>query len=219
MGNSKRYDDRKVKRYIDNLFTDIGESQQLFDLKEELTTNMKEKITDYKSRGMEEDQAFKEAVVSMGDLSGLVDDMRKVGQDKAKQSVYAAMSNRISTAGIVVGSLLILFGILTTAMLFFMDLPSESVVGSAVFVVPGGALITYSGLTRETQKRYGMNKIRAGLYAISVALLLFAAFVGVISGFATNEVFIAVSSSMLFLLVGVGLFLALIFTGSDRRKK
>lgn len=38
---------KKVKAYVDNLFSGIGGSQQLFDLKEELATNIKEKITDY----------------------------------------------------------------------------------------------------------------------------------------------------------------------------
>ncbi len=66
------------------MFADVGPSQQLFDLKEELSTNMKEKITDYQSRGMDEEQDFKEAVISMGDLRGLVGDMRKIGQDTAK---------------------------------------------------------------------------------------------------------------------------------------
>jgi hypothetical protein len=45
---------------------------------------MKEKIADYISRGLDEEQAFKEAIISeaiisMGDLSGLVGDMRRLG--------------------------------------------------------------------------------------------------------------------------------------------
>lgn len=33
----------KVKTYIEKLFAGVGASQELFDLKEELATNMKEK--------------------------------------------------------------------------------------------------------------------------------------------------------------------------------
>lgn len=73
--------DKKVTAYIDNLFAGVGDSQQLFDLKEELATNLKEKIADIKSRALDDEQAFKEAVISMGDLSGLVDDMRAVRHD------------------------------------------------------------------------------------------------------------------------------------------
>lgn len=71
--------------YLDQLFADVGPTQQLFDLKEELTTNIKEKIADLISSGMDEEQAYKEALISLGDLSGLVEEMRRLGQDQAKQ--------------------------------------------------------------------------------------------------------------------------------------
>lgn len=210
--------DRKVTAYIDNLFSGVGPSQQLYDLKEELAVNIKEKTADFIARGMDADQAFKEAVISMGDLSGLVDDMRKLGQDTAKQSVYSTMTARISTAGIIAGVLLGLFGIMTVAMLYFMDMDALSVSGSAIFIVVGGAILTYSVLTRETRKKYAMNKIRALLYALSIGLLLFSVFTAITARFATGETFIAIGSLMVFSLVGVGLFLFLILTGTDRRK-
>ena len=218
MSNKKNLIDGKVKTYIDNLFSEVGASQQLFDLKEELETNMREKIADYQTRGMDEEQAFKEAVISMGDLRGLVDDMRKLGQDTAKQSIYSTMTARISTAGIIAGVLLVLFGIFTVTMLYYMNLPGESVTGSGIFIVAGGALITYSLLTRETNKRYAMNKIRAALYALSIGILLFGMFTGVISRFSTGEMYVAIGSLMVFTLVGIGLFLFLILTGTNRLK-
>lgn len=49
---------KKVTVYIDNLFAGVGANQQLFDLKEELVTNLKEKTSDIKSRGLDDDQAF-----------------------------------------------------------------------------------------------------------------------------------------------------------------
>ncbi|KMJ57612.1 hypothetical protein AB685_16575 [Bacillus sp. LL01] len=210
--------DKKVQAYVDGLFSGVGESQQLFDLKEELTTNLKEKIADYKRAGMEETVAFNEAVSSMGDLSGLVDDMREVGQDKAKQAVYSSMTARISAAGLITGILLVLFGVLTSAMLFFMGLQLEAVTGTAIFAVFGIAIITYSALTRETSKKYAMNKVRAIFYAVAVGLVAFSLFVAFTSGFATGEMYIAISSFMIFFLVGIGLWLGLAFTGTDRRK-
>lgn len=211
--------DKKIRNYIENLFAGVGPSQQLFDLKEELFINMKEKISDYNSRGMEEEQAFKEAVISMGDLSGLVDDMRKLGQDKARQAIYTTMTARISLAGIIAGVLLTLFGIFTMAMLYFMDVPEVAVIGPGIFIVPGGALITYSVLTRETSRKYAMNKIRAALYALSIGLILFGFFTAITARFSTGEIYIAIASLMVFFLAGIGLFLFLILTGSDRRKE
>ncbi|SFG11767.1 hypothetical protein SAMN05660649_00742 [Desulfotomaculum arcticum] len=210
--------DKKVTAYIDNLFSGVGPNQQLFDLKEELAINIKEKTADFKARGMDDEQAFKEAVISMGDLSGLVDDMRKLGQDTAKQSVYSTMTARISTAGIIAGVLLGLFGVFTVAMLYFMDLDAVSVTGSGIFIVAGGTLITYSVLTRETRKKYAMNKIRSLLYALSIGLVLFSMFTATAARFATGEIYIAIGSLMVFSLSGIGLFLFLILTGTDRRK-
>lgn len=210
--------DRKVRKHFDALFSDVGPSQQLFELKEELATNMKEKIADYKSRGMDDEQAFKEAVISMGDLRGLVEDMRIIGQEKAKLSVYTTMTARISTAGIIAGVLLVLFGIFSATMLYFMPQDALAITGNGIFIVAGGTLFTYSLLTRETSKKYAMNKIRAGLYALSIGLLLFAVFTGIASRYSTGEMYIAVASLMVFSLMGVGLFLFLMLTGTDRRK-
>ncbi|WP_229735819.1 hypothetical protein [Kroppenstedtia guangzhouensis] len=63
-----------------------------------------------------------------------------------------------------------------------------------------------------------MNKIRAALYAVSAGVILFALFSGIITYFATGELYTGISASMVFSLVGVGLFLGLILTGTDRRK-
>lgn len=219
MKKNKRELDSKIKKYLDQLFSGVGATQELFELKEELATNLKEKIADYESRGMNRDEAFKEAVISMGDLSGLVEDMRKLGQEQAKKSVYTSMTSRISTAGIVVGVLLILFGLLTTASLFFMGLDLVGTTGPLVFVVLGGAIVTYSYLTRETSTKYAMGKARAIYYALAIGIILFSLYVALASGTATGEMFIAISSFMVFFLVGVGLFLTLLLTGTDRRKR
>ncbi|MEL7656953.1 MAG: permease prefix domain 1-containing protein, partial [Bacillota bacterium] len=129
--------EHKISAYIDALFAGVGASQQLFDLKEEITTNLNEKTLDYKNRGISEDQAFKEAIVSLGDLSGLVAEMRQIGQDKAKQAVYSTMTARISLAGTIAGSLIILFGFFNVAMLYFMKLDAVSISGSGIFIVAG----------------------------------------------------------------------------------
>lgn len=218
MLRNENYVDQKVKSFIEQLFAGVGRSQQLFDLKEELATNLKDKIGDYQARGMDEETAFKEAVITMGDLSGLVEDMRKLGQDQAKQSVYSTMTTRISTVGIVLGVMLVLFGIFVSAMLYFMNLEGEAVTGTGIFIVAGGILMTYSILTRETRKKYGMNKIRAILYAFSVGLILFGLFTASITKFSTGEIYISIASLMVFFISGVGLFLYLLLTGANRLK-
>jgi len=67
----------------------------------------------------------------------------------------------------------------------------------------GGALVTYSILTRETRKKYAMNKIRAGLYALSIGLLLFSLFTETVARFAMGK-YIAFGSLMAFSLASIG---------------
>ncbi|WP_181347464.1 permease prefix domain 1-containing protein [Thalassobacillus sp. CUG 92003] len=211
--------DKQIRNYLDREFAGIGESQQLFELKEELMMNLKEKVRDYEKAGKTEDEAVKTAINSMGDLSGLKEDMRQIGEDHTKKAVYKSMASRISTAGLIVGILIAVFGALTSTMLFFMPIPGEAVFGPAIFIVVGGALITYSVLTRETAAKYAMNKIRALLYAVAIGILLFSMYVGFISGSATGEVFVAISSFMMFFIIGLGLLLGLLFSkGTDRKK-
>ncbi|WP_173915263.1 permease prefix domain 1-containing protein [Halobacillus sp. Marseille-Q1614] len=211
--------DKKIHTYLDREFAGIGESQQLYELKEELAINLKEKTKDYEKAGQTEEKAFKEAISTMGDLSGLKEDMRRLGEDKARKEVYTSMSSRISAAGLIVGILVIVFGALTTAMLYFMDLPGEAVTGPAFFIVIGGSLAAYSMLTRETAKYYAMTKGRALLYTLAVGLILFSLFTAVTSGIATGEMFIAISSFMVFFMIGLGLWLVLLFTTRISRKK
>jgi hypothetical protein len=56
--NNEQFLDAKIKKYIDNLFSDVEPSQHLIELKEELFINLKEKIEDYISRGMEKVMAY-----------------------------------------------------------------------------------------------------------------------------------------------------------------
>lgn len=209
---------RKIERHIDELFSGVGESQQLIELKEELTTNLKEKIADYKARGHHDEEAFKEAVVSIGDLSGLIDDMRMIGRSKTIPANNPSNSSTFSTIGIIVGVLAVLFGILSAIMLYFMEIEVVAIPGSGIFIVIGGALFTYCVLTRETMRLYAMNKMHASLYAAGVALVLFAIFLGFAVGL-TGEPFVGIASFTVFFLAGVGLILGLLLFGISRKKK
>jgi len=209
---------RKVEQHVDELFAGVGESQQLIELKEELATNLKEKIADYKARGRNDEEAFKEAVVSIGDLSDLIDDMRAIGRDKSMQAIYSSTSSTISTVGIIVGVLAIVFGILSAVMLYFMEIEAVAIPGSGIFIVFGGALFTYSVLTRETARLCAMNKVYASLYAAGVALILFAIFLGLAVAL-TDEPFVGIASFTVFFLAGVGLILGLILFGASRKRR
>ncbi|GEN46043.1 permease prefix domain 1-containing protein [Alkalibacillus haloalkaliphilus] len=210
---------QEVKKYVDDLFNGVGESQQLFDLKQELVTNMHERIQDYKSKGMTDEEALKEAQASLGDLGGLVEDMREHGKDQVRQEVYSSMTNRISIGSLVIGTVLILFGLLMSVSMFFMEVEAVAIPGTGIFAVVGGAILTYGLLAKETEKYYAMSSVRAVLYASAIGTILFAIFVALTSGLATGEMFVAITSFTVFFVIGFGLLLALFLTTKVRRRK
>lgn len=56
-------------------------------MKEELFINLKERISDMIKEGYTEEDAFKKGVISVGNLSDLVEKMQSYGQDEMKQSI------------------------------------------------------------------------------------------------------------------------------------
>jgi hypothetical protein len=219
MKKEQNHLDRKIKKYLDQLFAGVEESRELHEQKEELAINLKEKIADYQAQGMDEATSFKEAIISMGDLSSLVEDLRKVGEKTKQPSNPSPMTTYISTAGIVVGVLMSLFGVFTIAMLSFTDLKMGNPAGPGIFIVLGISILTYSILTRGTSRRPGMKQSRAVLYALSAGLILFSLYSAIITNLQTGELNISIASMMVFFLAGIGLWLTLFLTGSDRRKR
>ncbi|MDQ0159327.1 permease prefix domain 1-containing protein [Alkalibacillus salilacus] len=210
---------RDVQQYVDDLFKGVSESQQLFDLKQELITNMHARISDYQKQGMSDEEAFQEAKASMGDMSGLVEDMRQHGADESKQTVYTSMTNRMAVGALVIGSMLIVFGLLMSVSMMFMEVEPVAVPGAGIFAVIGGVFLTYGILTRETKTMYAMQRLRAALYAVAVGFMLFAIFTAVISGLATGELFIGFSAFTVFFVIGFGLWLSLLLMTRVSRRK
>lgn len=218
--NNKQLD-QKIQEYLDHQFASVRETQQLFQLKEELFMNLKERVSDLMKRGSSEEDAFKEAVISMGDLSGLVEDMRVYGQDTARQSVDSKAANRLSTAGIIAGALFLLTGGFLSSIVYFVT--GFQILGSLaiawVCTTVGVVLLTYSLLTRETAQRYAMAKVRALLYALGYGSIVSALFLSAITYSATGEMFIGIATMMLWFVIGFGLVLSLALTGKSRLKK
>ena len=71
---------KKITTYIDNLFLKLEPANSF--LTSRKNCNQSEgKDCRYQIPWSDDEQAFKEAVISMGDLSSLADDMRRIGQN------------------------------------------------------------------------------------------------------------------------------------------
>ncbi|KFM95726.1 permease prefix domain 1-containing protein [Bacillus clarus] len=209
--------DERIQDYIDKQFIDVKGTQQLFDMKEELFINLKERISDMIKEGYTEEDAFKKGVISIGDLSDLVEEMQLYGQDEMKQSIDSKEAMHISTKGLIGGILLFLFGIFASSIATHLLGSQLFWVTSCLFTVPGMLLIIYSLLIKETRKRYAMNKTRARRYILAIGTFLYGLCISIIVYSLPLEL-VALVLFMVSILISLAILLPLLLTGRSRLK-
>lgn len=65
----------KLSKYLDVIFSPYEELPQIKELKEELSHDLQEKINDLKKEGHNEDEAFKRATESIGNIEELIEEI------------------------------------------------------------------------------------------------------------------------------------------------
>jgi len=172
--------DERIHEYIDKQFLDTKETQQLFDMKIELFINLKERILDLIKEGYTEEDAFKKGVISIGDLSDLVEEIQLYGQNEMKQSIDTKEAQHISTKGMICGILLFLFGIFASSIGNYLLGSQLFWITACLFTVPGVLLIIYSLLIKETRWCYAMNKTCARRYVLAIGTFLYGTCISII---------------------------------------
>ena len=164
----------KVKGYVDNLFSEIYQTKELNELKEEITSNLLEKIKDFIDNGHGENEAFNKAVSDLGDTSELVEGLKKA----SKQRIYEDMHKKQPidkkyVIGYIVASVILIIGIMISGIRYLdtKDLFSTVRIILPFFITSVGLFI-YLGLTQETTQVYGMKKKRAMGYSLATMMLL-----------------------------------------------
>lgn len=59
---------KSIKHYVDELFKDIPNSEKKEIIKQEITENLEEKVSDLIAQGKEEEDAINKAVIDFGDI-------------------------------------------------------------------------------------------------------------------------------------------------------
>ncbi|WP_257129713.1 permease prefix domain 1-containing protein [Bacillus cereus] len=209
--------DERIQAYIDKQFMDVKETQQLFDMKEELYINLKERISDMIKEGYTEEDAFKKGVISIGDLSDLVEEMKAYGQDEMKQSIHSKEAQHMSTKGMIGGILLFLFGIFASSIANYVLGSQLFWITSCLFTIPGVLLIIYSLLIKETRKHYAMNKTRARRYILAIGTFLYGLCISIIIYSLPLEL-VALVLFMVSILISLAILLPLLLTRRNRLK-
>ncbi|WP_257150469.1 permease prefix domain 1-containing protein [Bacillus toyonensis] len=209
--------DERIQEYLDKQFMDVKGTQQLFDMKEELFINLKERISDMIKEGYTEEDAFKKGVISIGDLSDLVEEMQSYGLDEMKQSIDSKEAQHMSTKGMIGGILVFLFGIFASSIANYVLGSQLFLITSCLFTVPGMLLIIYGLLIKETRKRYAMNKTRAKRYILAIGTFLYGLCISIIIYSIPLEL-VALVLFMVSSLTSLAILLPLLLAGRSRLK-
>jgi hypothetical protein len=225
-----------TKVYIDSLFTGYEETGALRDFKEELQSNLEDRIAHLIARGMNEGEAFEKASGELGDISALADQISLRKKQEIFQDAYMGVRKYLGPGRVAVyvsaGALVILGAVIALLAYFtgenqsaleaFWE-PNKKLVSALgvllVFIPPAAAALSFLGLTQETASRYPCSRKRGAWYALAAAALCAGAIVFPLTYFATDRGLMeAIASLIPFFIPGLALLFFLRLTEKDCRK-
>lgn len=207
----------KIKKYVDQLFFNISETKQLRELKEEISTNLLDKINDLIANGWTPDKAFQQAVEDLGDMNELVESLQKASDAKTNGDMFPLDKKHI--VGYLAASAILLIGIMAFGIVY---LQQKELLAAATFLMPflllSAPIYIYLGLTQETEQDYGMNHKRAVSYSLASEILLLGIFAAGIEYFQKQSLVVVFATIMPFIIVSAIIFAYLGLTEKSRRK-
>ena len=165
----------KEKIFVDKMFAEYENTQEIIDFKEEITINLQERIKEFMSKGMNEDEAFEKATAELGDITQIADNIGKQRKHEAISQMYMATRPPIKkwqAFGFSICGVLT-FLALIISVLIFVYYDSQDMFFAPLLILPvTGGMFIFLGLTMETRANYAMDKGRAFTYgAITVIIL------------------------------------------------
>lgn len=138
----------KLRRYVDELFTDTVPTKKAVELKEEMILNLTEKYSDLLSEGKSPEAAFNIAVAGIGDVSGLLKDLENDSNNPQQMEAQRRKSAMLTAISIMMYILSVL-PLIVLSILF--DSEASVIIGIAfMFIVISGAtgLLIYNTMTK-----------------------------------------------------------------------
>ncbi|MDR0386992.1 MAG: permease prefix domain 1-containing protein [Treponema sp.] len=225
-----------TKTYIDSLFTGYEDTGTMRDFKEELQSNMEDRIASLTARGMNEGAAFEKAAGELGDISALADQISLRKKQEIFQDAYMGIRNYLHpgrVAAYVIAGVLAILGVAIALITFFTGEsqsafdafwePNKKLVGALgvlfAFIPPAAAAFTFLGMTQETASRYPCSKKRSAWYAVAAAILCAGGIISPLTYFAVDRGLMeAVATLIPFFIPALALFCFLRLTEKDTRK-
>ena len=156
--------------YVDRLFSGYEATPEIEDFKEEIAGNLKERIRELISKGLEEEAAFDKATAELGDITAIADEAGRRKRNEAIGQMYMKARvpvTRRTAAGLTAASGLLLLALGLALIAFFGKTRGALLFDiSAILLALSCGLYTYYGLTQETAARYAMGRRRALAYGL-----------------------------------------------------
>lgn len=103
---------KKIRDYVEVLFSDIPRSQKANELKEELLSNMTERFDDYISQGKSENQAYSLVISNLGDVDEMLAEVMPDADFVSQARSYRrrnARNTAISVAMYIISPVFVIF--------------------------------------------------------------------------------------------------------------
>jgi hypothetical protein len=219
-----------TKDFIDHLFSEYEETAGLKDFKEELQSNLEDRIASLAAKGMDEGAAFEKASGELGDISALADQISLRKKQEILEDAYMGVRKYLNpprTALYVIAGAWIIFGVVIALAVYLSEEnqsaleafwePNKKLVQAfgilLGFIPPAAAVFTFLGFTQETASRYPRSKKRSAWYALAAVVLSFGAILFPLSYFASDRgIMEAIATLIPFFIPGLGLLIFLQLT-------
>lgn len=210
----------RVKKHVDSLFTDVYETRQLRELKEEICSNLLEKINELISMGTDANSAFNQAIEDLGDMGELVDGLKKASDAKLKEDLFKPVPlKKGHIIAYITASVTLLIGLFIGGYMFLQNNPIFTATLYLIpFVLVSMPIFMYFGLTQETMHDYGMNKKRALSYSLASEILLFGLYASGIEYKQGQSLSIIFITLLPFVIIAAIIYIYLGLTEKSRRK-
>ena len=212
-----------TKQYIEALFSDYEETNALADFKEELESNLNDRISSLGKKGLSEKEAYDKVIAELGDISTLADELSLKKKQQVFSDRYMKTRRYIKPwrmAIYVLCGTIFGFGVITGISTWMFSKDIQAFLGTVLFFSEASVLgLVFLGLTQETSMREAMPWKRALWYVVASGVFLFGVILFIMTYFADGVGLPhAIASLIPFALPSLALGVFLILTEKDRSK-
>lgn len=142
----------KIKKHVDSLFSTVPYSKKATELKEEIMADMEANYNDCLSQGKTEQEAFRTACDSLGDIESVIESLipekdiiEKIDRYKRFRAVLTSIAVFLYILGVAV-----IVAMSSLSDLFGSNIIDSSILGTVIFIVMAAiatGLIVFSRMT------------------------------------------------------------------------